>query len=151
MKARADTKGLPAVFCCRTSSDSRPFPLAFLYSFPATSAGATSEIKAGFGKPRLLLAVYPNLEPLSDLQGGVKAPVGPASPPPVSKPSKPRPGRRGDGAEERVQSPSDLLSSWGSMAGQNYTPLFPSRAFREGLKRGNYCLHPVTGKASVFC
>lgn len=148
MKARADTKGLPAVFCCRTSSDSRPFPLSFLYSFPATSPGATSEIKAGFGKPRLLLTMYPNLELLSDLQCDIKAPVGPASPPPVSKP---RPGKRGDGAEERVQSPSDLLSSLGSMAGQNYTPLFPSRAFGEGLKRGNYCLHPVTGKASVFC
>lgn len=151
MKARADTKGLPAVFCCRTSSDSRPFPLAFLYSFPATSAGATSEIKAGFGKPVCSWPCTPTLSLSQTCRAVLKLPL--ALHRLRQSPNPPNLGQAGEVMEQRNESRAPrICSPPGAPWLDRITRLCSHRgAFGEGLKRGNYCLHPVTGKASVFC
>lgn len=105
-----------------------------------------------FGKPRLILALYPNLEHLSDLQGGVKARVGPVSPRLLTSPN---PGEAREVMDERSESGAPRIcclpwapSPW---VGRITCLCSHPRTFGEGLKQDDDCLHPVTGKASVFC
>lgn len=141
MNAPADKNVSPTSFVAVRVPDTRPFPLSFLFSFPATSAGATyrylrnNSRDVGSGKPRLILAVYPNPEPLSALQCGVKARVGPASPRPRKPPS---PGVAGEVLDERGEcgAPRLCCPPWapGPWVGRITRPLLPSRGFRGGLK-----------------
>lgn len=145
-------KSSARVFCCSTGSDtfSSFFPL-FVPRYLCWGCLRNKSGDVGFGKPRLILAVFPNLEPLSDLQCDVKVLVGPVSP---RLRQSPNPGEAREMTDERGESgaPGICCPPWAPSPwlGRITRLCSHPRAFGEGLKQGNDRLHPVTGKTIVF-
>lgn len=145
MNAPADKNVCPPSFVAVRIPDTLPFPLSFLYSFPATS-----EIKAETWDLESHVSPWPCSPALSLSQTCSAVLKLPLALPRLR--TSPNPGEarevmdeRGESGVPRICCPPWAPSPW---VGRVTRLCSHPRAFGEGLKQGNDYLHPVTG---MFC